>query len=221
MLCPVGMSEQQFLQISNAELFAFIRAEIRPNSQSDFKDKFTQNLKFHIKDDFILRANTYREWCSLVKVFFREVQQRYEFLAEGLDKFLIPNIEDKETGLITLVLQRMIPYETAKNIHDEFYYEFKKAKKNIMLLDYLQAFQSKCNSYIQKARDSQALEAAIRSKPKYQTSNGFSQRKTENFSPRKNYTTGYGNADTAKTVQFVDEESEYNAPAREGIKCSQ
>jgi hypothetical protein len=54
MLCPVGMSEQQFLQISNAELFAFIRAEIRPNSQSDFQEKFIQNLSFHIKDNFIL-----------------------------------------------------------------------------------------------------------------------------------------------------------------------
>ena len=76
-----------------------------------------------------------------MKVYFREVQQRYEFLSEGLEKNLIPNIEDKETGLITLVLQRMIPYDAAKNIHDEFISDFKKGKKNHTLMDYLQSFQ--------------------------------------------------------------------------------
>ena len=119
------------------------------------------------------------------KFFFREVQQRYEFLAKGLDIFLIPNIEDKETGLITLVLQRMIPYEAAKNIHDELISDFKKGKKSNTLMDYLQAFQKQTNGYIQKARDSQALDAAIHSKAKYPTSNVATPTKLDFFSSKK------------------------------------
>jgi hypothetical protein len=177
-LCPPGVNDQLFSQIPNSELFALIRAKIRPNSQVEFRNTFVQNLKFHVRDNFILNSSTFREWCSFVKVYFREVQQRYEFLTEGLDKKLIPNIEDKENGLITLVLQRMVPYDAAKNIHGEFYFEFKNGKKNINLLDYLQGFQKHMNSYIQKARDSQALEAAIHTKEKYQTSNETIQKKT-------------------------------------------
>jgi hypothetical protein len=143
-----------------------------------------------------------------VKVYFREVQQRFEFLSEDLDKNLIPNLEDKESGLITLVLQRMIPYGTAKSIHDEFYFEFKTAKKKFTLVEYLQAFQKLANKYIQNARDSRALEAAINGRSKYPTSNGFSPKKAEYFVQRKNYTSNYSNTDTAKTVQFLDEEVE-------------
>ncbi len=75
----------------------------------------------------------------------------------------------------------MVPYDAAKNIHDEFHFEFKNGKKNINILDYLQGFQKHINSYIQKARDSQALEA-IHTKEKYQTSNETIQKKLE-FSP--------------------------------------
>ncbi len=106
-LCSPTMTEGLFVQVPNSELFALIRRKIRPNSQAEFKELFVQNLKFHVKENFILDANTYRIiWCSLVKMHFREVQKRFEFLAEDLDKNLIPNLEDKETGLITLVLLR-------------------------------------------------------------------------------------------------------------------
>jgi hypothetical protein len=146
------------------------------------------------------------------------VQQRFEFLAEDLDKSLIPNLEDKESGLITLVLERMIPYGTAKSIHDELYFEFKTTKKKFTLVEYLQAFQKMANKYIQHARDSKALEAAINGKTKYSTSNGFSPKKVEYFAQRKNYTSGYSSADTAKTVQFFDEEVEIASQC--GIKNS-
>jgi hypothetical protein len=42
-------------------------------------------------------------------------------------------------------------------------------------------------------------------------SNGFSPKKVEYFAQRKNYTSGYSSADTAKTVQFLDEEVEIAA----------
>ncbi len=89
-----------------------------------------------------------------MKVYFREVQQRFEFLAEDLDKSSIPNLEYKENGLVTLALQKMISYETAKSIHDEFYFEFKTAKQKFTLVEYLQAFEKMANKYIQNARDS-------------------------------------------------------------------
>jgi hypothetical protein len=160
-LVPTGVNDQLFMQIPNGELFALIRLEIKPHSQAEFRDTFVQGLKFHIREGFELDAANFREWCSLVKVYFREVQQRFEFLSEDLDKKLVPNLEDRETGLITLVLERMIPYETSRNIHTEFYFQFKQAQKGYTLMDYLTAFQEKADSYVQKARDSHALNAAI------------------------------------------------------------
>jgi hypothetical protein len=63
-LCPPAMTEGLFLQIPNADLFALIRREIKPNSQLEFRELFVENLKFHVKENFVLDANTYREWCT-------------------------------------------------------------------------------------------------------------------------------------------------------------
>jgi hypothetical protein len=126
LLTPSGVSDEIFTQILNKDLFALIRREIRPASQGEFRILFTQDLKFFVKDNFELLASTYREWVAMVRIFFREVLLRYEFLAEGLDPRIIPNIEDRETGLVSLVLSKMLPYHTAKKMHDEFFYDFKK-----------------------------------------------------------------------------------------------
>ena len=99
-LTPTGVSHEAFTQISNKDLFALIRKENRPASQGEFRLFFVQDLNFFVKDNFDLRASTYREWVAMVRVFFREVLIRYEFLAEGLDPRVIPNIEDRETGLV-------------------------------------------------------------------------------------------------------------------------
>jgi hypothetical protein len=53
------MTEGLFLQIPNADLFALIRREIRPNSQLEFRELFVQNLKFYVKTNLVLDANTY------------------------------------------------------------------------------------------------------------------------------------------------------------------
>jgi hypothetical protein len=53
----------------------------------------------------------------MIKVYFREVQQRFDFLAEDLPKELVPDLVDRVAGLIILVLQRMFPFEASKNMY--------------------------------------------------------------------------------------------------------
>jgi hypothetical protein len=142
MLVLIGMNNQLFMQIPNGELFALIRHEIRPHSPAEFRQIFVEGLNFSVREGFELGASTFREWCFLIKVYFRKVQQRYKFLAEDLDKELVPSLEDKESGLITLVIQRMVPYDTAKTLYDEFYYQFKNKNRGFTLMNYLAAFQS-------------------------------------------------------------------------------
>jgi hypothetical protein len=204
LLTPTGVSDESFTQITNKDLFALIRREIRPASQGEFRQFFAQDFKFFVKDNFELRASTYREWVSMVRVFFREVLLRYEFLAEGLDPRLIPNIEDRETGLVSLILSKMVPYDTAKRLHDEFFYDFKKKNRNYTLSDWVEAFQVKTDSYVQFARDSMALENAISPKASYPFNSPVYAKKfeytpkrfTENYSPHNN--------GEAKTVLFVE-----------------
>jgi len=169
MLMPKGISDPLFMQIPNGELFALIRKTIAPATPQEFRNFFVQGLKFIIRDNFELKDSTFREWCSMIKVYFREVQSRFDFLAEDLPQEILPDLVDRDNGLITLVLQRMIPFDTSKYIHDAFYSQFKRSNKWFTLAEYLEAFQSQANDYIQKARDSQALSAAITIKPKYWT----------------------------------------------------
>ena len=83
-------------------------------------------------------------------------------MAEGLDPTLIPNIiEDRETGLVSQLSSKMLPHDTAKRMHDEFFYDFQKKNRNYTLVDRITAFQAKTDSYVLLARDSMALEAAI------------------------------------------------------------
>ena len=72
-----------------------------------------QGLKFNVRDNFEFNSVTFREWCSMIKVYFREVQQRFDFLAEDLPKELVPDLVDRVAGLIILVLQRMFPVEAS------------------------------------------------------------------------------------------------------------
>jgi hypothetical protein len=160
-LTPPGISDDTFSQVSNKELFCMIREAIKPTSQQEFRVLFAQDLRFFIKDNFVLQPSTYREWVGLVRVFFREVLARYDFLTEGLDPKLIPNVEDRETGLVSIILSKMLPYGTAKSMHNEFFFEFKKKNRYYTLVDYVTAFEAKTETYIQAARDSLALSAAI------------------------------------------------------------
>ncbi len=98
LLTPHGVSDEVFTQIPNKDLFALIREEIWHTSQNEFREHFIQDLKFYLKDTFVIQASTYREWVSMVRLFFKDVILRYDFLTQGLDPKLIPNIEDKETG---------------------------------------------------------------------------------------------------------------------------
>jgi hypothetical protein len=203
-LTPTGVSDEAFTQISNKELFALIRKENRPASQGEFRLFFVQDLIFFVKDNFELRASTYREWVAMVRVFFREVLLRYEFLAEGLDPRLIPNIEDRETGLVSLILSNMVPYDTAKKMHDEFFYDFKKKNRNYTLADWIEAYQQKTDSYIQFARDSMALETAIFPKASYPANSPVYAKKFE-YAPKR-FTENYSqhNTEERKSVLFVE-----------------
>ncbi len=96
-----------------------------------------QDLKFQLKEGFELSPSPYREWYSWVRIYFQDVLLRYDFLSHDLDPSLIPNIEDRETGLITIVLSRMVPYDAAKTLHNEFFYEFKKRNRNYTLVEYV------------------------------------------------------------------------------------
>ncbi len=168
-LIPTGSginNDPTFMQIPNGELFALIRKAIAPASPQEFRDIFVQGLKFNVRDNFELKDSTFREWCSMIKVYFREVQMRFDFLAEDLPKELVPDLVDRDSGLITLVLQRMVPFDVSKNMHDMFYSQFKRTYKWFTMAEYLAAFQTQVDEYIQKARDSQALSAAITIKPK-------------------------------------------------------
>jgi hypothetical protein len=226
MLMPKGISDPLFMQIPNGELFALIRKFIAPATPQEFRNFFVQGLKFIIRDNFELKDSTFREWCSMIKVYFREVQSRFDFLAEDLPQEILPDLVDRDNGLITLVLQRMIPFDTSKYIHDAFYSQFKRSNKWFTLAEYLEAFQSQANDYIQKARDSQALSAAITIKPKYWTN---SAEKPNNNAEKSNYyaksvysqqkksdTPGYGNNgnsmhnSNSKVLQFVDSENGFS-----------
>jgi hypothetical protein len=110
-LGPNGINDPTFMQIPNRKLFALIRQAIAPASPQKFGDIFVQGLKFIVIENFQLSAVTFRERCSMFKVYFREVKQRFDFLAENLPKEIIPDLMDHDTGLVNLVLQRMVPFE--------------------------------------------------------------------------------------------------------------
>jgi hypothetical protein len=76
LLTPHGVSDEVFTQIPNKELFALIRDYNRPTSQNEFRDFFMQDLKFYLKDTFVIQASTYREWGSMVRLFFKDVMLR-------------------------------------------------------------------------------------------------------------------------------------------------
>jgi hypothetical protein len=115
-----------------------------------------------LKDTFVIQASTYREWVSMVHLFFKDIMLRYEFLTVGLDPRLIPNIEDKDTGLVSIILSRMQPFYTAKTLHDEFFYEFRNKNRGYTLPEYIAAFKTRAEVYVQFARDAQAFSAVIK-----------------------------------------------------------
>jgi hypothetical protein len=134
LLTPSGVGDEAFTQIPNRDLFTLIREYIRPTSQGEFRTLFIPDLKFFVKENFQLSNLTYREWVAMVRIYFSEVLLRDDFLAEGLDPKLIPNVEDRETGLVSLILSKMMPYDTVKRMNNEFFYEFKKKNRNYTLV---------------------------------------------------------------------------------------
>jgi hypothetical protein len=166
-LMPTFMSEKEFVKIENTTLFNLIRNEIRPTSTVDFfVRKFTSKLIFSIPADFILKAYNFQLWITYVKVYFREVLTRYEFLAEDLDSKLIPPCSFKEDGLIDLILRPMVPFHVAKNIHLGFYNKGTKFKN---ITDYLEAFTQQLGELSEKARESKAIDDLLFYKPGLQT----------------------------------------------------
>ena len=85
LLTPSGVGDEAFTQIPNRDLFTLIREYIKPTSQGEFRTLFAQDLKFFVKENFVLSNATYREWVAMVRIYFSEVLLRYDFLAEGLD----------------------------------------------------------------------------------------------------------------------------------------
>jgi hypothetical protein len=144
----------------------------------------------------------------MVRIYFSEVLLRYDFLAEGLNPKLIPNVEDRETGLVSLVLSKMMPYDTAKRMNNEFFYEFKKKNRNYTLADWITAFQQHTEGYVQYAKDSLALEEAISSKGKDPASSPVYARKFEytpkRFAPANTENYSQHNSNETKTVLFIE-----------------
>jgi hypothetical protein len=131
---PTALSEEEFVRIENSNLFALIRKKIRPTSTVDFVRKFTSKLIFSIPPDFV-QAYNFQLWITYVKVYFREVLTRYEFLSEELDPKLLPPCTFKDDGLIELILRPMIPFHVAKNIHFGFYNKGSKCKNILEYID--------------------------------------------------------------------------------------
>jgi hypothetical protein len=211
LLTPHGVSDEVFTQIPNKELFAIIRDYNRPTSQNEFREFFMQDLKFYLEDTFVIQASTYREWVSMVRLFFKDVMLRYEFLTVGLDPRLIPNIEDKDTGLVSMILSRMQPFHTAKTLHDEFFYEFRKKKRGYTLPDYISAFETKAEAYVQFARDAQAFFAVITTKAKDPVSSPVYARKfeyTKRFEHANTENYSSHNSEERKSVLFLENEKD-------------